>query len=180
MKKLIAVLLTLLVAGVAACASPEATATALSESSTTPAAATTAAAVPPEATPPVESTVPSGYDIYNNMGWLTRTWNLSPLWADPGVPSSGRLVHVGASIYIGDVPLSYIHAELSVNGVVVDSTQLVFWFDDPLPFSLSFTPDKPGVYEVFIRANMLENEGYVKSTGEDLSLYSAMTLTVSA
>jgi len=171
MKTLIAALIIMLIAA-SACAAPEAAPT---TSTTT---SLSVSPVPPETTPLPVATSPPEHVTSASQGGVLRTWNMSPLWIDPGVPTAGRPVYVGANIYIDDIPLSHIVTELSVNGVVVDSKQLTFWYDDPLPFSLSFTPDKPGVYEVFIRANMLENEEYVKSTGEDLSLYSAAVLTV--
>ena len=123
-------------------------------------------------------TLPPEYVTYSNQGWLLAVWNLSPLWVEPDPPHAGRPVSVAATIYMADIPTSFIHAELLVNGKVVDSRLLVIWFDDPISFSLSFTPDKPGVYDIAIRANLVENEFHAASSGEDLSLYSTMRLTV--
>jgi hypothetical protein len=157
------------------------------------AAACTGEAVPTE-TPPVETapppsipttpipasleTVPPGYTSYSSQGWLMTSWILSPLRSEPAEPLAGKQVEVWANIYISDIPMSYIKAELMVNGKLADSKQLVFWYDDPQDFSLNFTPDSPGVYDIVVRANMLENEAYSLISGEDLSLYSCMKLNV--
>ena len=107
------------------------------------------------------------------------TWAMSPLSVEPANPKAGQPVEVRANIYIADIPMSYIRAELIVNSKVADSKQLVLWFDDPQDFSFTFTPDKPGEYDVVVRANMLENETYFRDSGEDLSQYSSVRIIVS-
>ena len=130
--------------------------------------------------PSDEFTVPSGYTAYSNQDWLMTSWLISPLRTEPASVRAGEPVKVWANIYISDIPMSFIQAELSVDGALVDSKQLVFWFDDTLDFYLTFTPTLPGEYDVVVRANMLENEGYVNSSGEDLSLYSSLKVNVTA
>jgi hypothetical protein len=147
---------------------------------TTPVAQT----VSPEETVPQPSTeepgeaLPPGYVTYSDQGWLLVNWVMSPLSIQPESPRSGIQVDVSANIYIADIPMSFVRVELSVNGSVMESRQFALWYDDVHDFSFAFTPDAPGIYDVVVRASMIENEDYVNLTGEDLSLYSSAKVTV--
>jgi hypothetical protein len=172
MKNILAFSLCVFLLAAAACAGEAApTETASVETTLPPSISNTTVPAPSE-------TVPSGYVSYSNQGWLLVTWTMSSLRAEPAIPQAGKPVDIWANIYIADFPMSYIRVELIVNGKVVDTKQLVLWFDDPQDFSLSFLPDAPGLYDISVRANMMENEEYSLSSGEDLGIYSSMSLNV--
>jgi hypothetical protein len=139
---------------------------------------TTMETPPPADTSSLPSTSPLPIITYGSQGWLLTSWDMAPLWAEPETPVVGNSVKVWSNIYISDMPWSFVRVELYVNGELADSAELTLWFDDALPFSLSFTPYGPGTYQITVRANMLENEQYARDSGEDLSAFCSMTLNV--
>ncbi len=134
----------------------------------------------PSVTGNAPADTPPGYVTYSSQGWLLSSWSMSQLEIKPAAPKAGEAVEVWANIYIPDIPMSFIRAELMVNGVPAGSKQLTFWWDDPQDFCLTFTPAQPGEYDVVVRASMIENDSYVKSSGVDLSLYSSLKVNVSS
>ena len=178
-KRLVALAMSLLlVSGAAACSLTQAAGQPIdsSEAAAPPLSATKG--TPPADTSPVSGTTSLPIITYGSQGWLLTSWDMAPLWTEPQNLTAGSPVEVWSNIYISDMPWSFIRVELYVNGEVADSRDLTLWFDDPLPFSLSFTPDRPGEYDITVRANMLENEEHARETGEDLSAYSSLTLSV--
>ncbi len=203
MKRLLTIFISaLLLVAVASCAAPEATTPAASSAPVSPAppattpAATTSTTTQPATTSttapvvtvtptPTSSTIGSdvpGYTTYSSQDWLLVDWVISELSIEPEAPVAAKPVQVWADIYIssGDIPMSFIKAELIVNGEVVNTKTLTLWYDDSLPIFLTFTPPEGGDYDVTLRVNMLENESYAQASGEDLSIHSSATVTVAA
>jgi hypothetical protein len=93
----------------------------------------------------------------NKEGYPANWW-VGQLEALPSPARVGQAVQVWVNIYVTDIPTSFINAYLEINGQVVAKQQLVVVFDDSTPFSFTFTPDKPGTFELSVRTILAENE----------------------
>jgi hypothetical protein len=113
----------------------------------------TATAVLPQPVP-----FDSGAPVNPNPPGYPANWWLGQLAFVPSPARVGQAVQVWANIYMTDIPMSFINAYLEVNGQVVARQRLVVVFDDSTPFSFTFTPDKPGAYELAVSAILAENE----------------------
>jgi hypothetical protein len=158
---------------IVSCASPPLVTTpvpvctdATNNASTTPA---TSAQAEPE---PVLTTLP----VYNQPDitavapiWQLCTWELYRLFTEPVVPLVGQPTIIWSYIYIEDFPTTDVNTELLVNGVVVDRQVVTVNFDEAWPFYFTYIPDKPGVFDLSVRAIFAVNAIFATMPGGEIN-----------
>ena len=113
--------------------------------------------------------------------WQVCTWNLYGLFMTPQTKPAGQAVTIGAFIYIEDFPITDVDADLLVNGLVTMRQTISVNFDEAWPFYFSFVPDKPGDYNITIRAILDMNAAWANEPGGGDNYYSVSSvMTVQA
>jgi len=110
-----------------------------------------------------------------NSGWLLCTWTLNNLLIQPATASVDDKVEIWSDIYIEELPFSYVHTYLLVNGAVIDQQMVPVFFDEDTPFCFNFTPDKPGTYRIEVRAILQANEVFAALPGGEGNFISVST-----
>ncbi len=131
--------------------------------------------------PPTTAVATAPSDLANaGLAGYPAVWWVGQFEAVPNPARVGQAVRVWANVYMADIPISYINAYLLVNGQVVARQQLVVVFDDSTPFSFTFTPEQPGVYEITVRAVLAENEASPDPEVAGLNASASGSLVVTA
>ena len=94
----------------------------------------------------------------------------------PQAKPAGQAVTIGAFIYIEDFPITDVDTELLVNGLVTAHQTISVNFDEAWPFYFSFVPDKPGDYNITIRAILDMNAAWANEPGGGDNYYSVSSV----
>lgn len=108
--------------------------------------------------------------------WQVCTWNLYGIFTTTSAIHAGKPMTVGAYLYIEDFPTTDVDTELIVNNVEVERQTVSVNFDEAWPFYFSCIPDKPGDYNITIRAILHMNAALANEPGGGNNYYSVSTI----